>query len=67
VGYTRAVVETVMAFRVGISDFLPTYFTEALGMSSVSSGLLFTGFLVAGLPAPYFWGSSRTVWSGGWW
>ena len=50
------VVETVMAFRVGISDFLPTYFTEALGMSSVSAGLLFTAFLVAGLPAPYFWG-----------
>jgi MFS family permease len=50
------VVETVMAFRVGISDFLPTYFAEALGMSSVSAGLLFTAFLVVGLPAPYFWG-----------
>jgi len=50
------VVETVMAFRVGIGDFLPTYFTEALGMTSVSAGLLFTGFLVVGLPSPYFWG-----------
>ena len=50
------VVETVMAFRVGISDFLPTYFTEGLGMSSINSGLLFTGFLIAGLPSPYIWG-----------
>ena len=50
------VVETVMAFRVGIGDFLPTYFIEALGMTSVSAGLLFTGFLVVGLPSPYFWG-----------
>jgi FSR family fosmidomycin resistance protein-like MFS transporter len=50
------IVETVMAFRIGISDFLPTYFTKALGMSSVSAGLLFSGFLIAGLPAPYFWG-----------
>jgi MFS family permease len=50
------IVETVMAFRIGISDFLPTYFTEALGMSSSYAGLLFTGFLVSGLPAPYIWG-----------
>jgi MFS family permease len=50
------IVETVMAFRIGISDFLPTYFTEVLGMSSSYAGLLFTGFLVSGLPAPYIWG-----------
>jgi FSR family fosmidomycin resistance protein-like MFS transporter len=50
------IVQTVMAFRVGISDFLPTYFSEALGVSSVSAGLLFTAFLVSGLPAPYLWG-----------
>jgi MFS family permease len=50
------IVETVMAFRIGISDFLPTYFTNVLGMSSVSAGLLFSGFLIAGLPAPYIWG-----------
>lgn len=50
------VVETVMAFRIGVSDFLPTYFTDSLGMSSVSSGLFFTLFLLAGMPAPYIWG-----------
>lgn len=53
---TVMVVETVMAFRVGVGDFLPTYFTRELGMTSLTAGLFFTIFLVSGLPAPYFWG-----------
>jgi FSR family fosmidomycin resistance protein-like MFS transporter len=53
---TVMVVETVMAFRAGIGDFLPTYFTQELGLTSLTSGLFFTVFLFSGLPAPYFWG-----------
>jgi MFS family permease len=53
---TVMVVETVMAFRAGVGDFLPTYFTREMGMTSLTAGLFFTVFLVSGLPAPYFWG-----------
>jgi len=50
------VVELVMAFRSGAGDFLPVYFTGDMGMTALDAGLLFTVFLAAGLPAPYFWG-----------
>ena len=50
------VVQTVMAFRTGARDFLPSYFTRDLGITSLGAGILFTVLLTAGLPAPYFWG-----------
>jgi len=48
-------VEMVMAFRVGASDFIPSYLIKA-GLTSVEAGFLFTVFLGAGLPSPYVWG-----------
>lgn len=54
------VVEMVMAFRAGVGDFLPTYFTQELGMTSLTAGLFFTLFLVSGLPAPIFGGTYQT-------
>jgi MFS family permease len=48
-------VEMVMAFRVGASDFIPAYLIKT-GLSPVEAGFFFTVFLGAGLPSPYIWG-----------
>ena len=48
--------ETVMAFRMGARDFLPSYFINNLQLTPVESGMVFTLFVAAGVPAPYFWG-----------
>ncbi len=48
--------ETVMAFRAGAADFIPTYLIRDVGIPSLEAGVLFTVFLGAGIPAPYFWG-----------
>ncbi len=49
------VVEMVMAFRIGASDFIPSYLSK-VGLSPLETGFLFTVFLGAGLPSPYVWG-----------
>ena len=56
------VVETVMAFRIGARDFIPSFLIRDLGMGSLEAGVLFTVFVGAGIPAPYVWGylSDRT-------
>lgn len=48
-------VEMVMAIRMGAADFLSSYFTRDLGMTSFEAGLMFSIFLGSGIPAPYFW------------
>ncbi|KON29218.1 hypothetical protein AC480_03525 [miscellaneous Crenarchaeota group archaeon SMTZ1-55] len=48
--------ETVMAFRAGAADFIPSYLIRDMGIPSLEAGVLFTVFLGAGIPAPYFWG-----------
>ncbi len=50
------IIETVMAFRVGAGDFLPSFFVRDLRMTSFDAGILFTVFAGAGLPAPYLLG-----------
>ena len=50
------VLETVMAFRAGAADFIPSFLVRSIGMSSLEAGVLFTIFLGSGLPAPFFWG-----------
>jgi MFS family permease len=50
------IVETVMAFRAGAADFIPTYLVRAQGMTALEAGVLFTIFLGSGIPAAYFWG-----------
>jgi MFS family permease len=50
------VVEMVMAFRMGASDFIPAYLVRDAGMTSAGAGILFTLFLGSGLVAPYLWG-----------
>ncbi len=50
------VLETVMAFRAGAADFIPSFLVRGIGMSSLEAGVLFTVFLGSGLPAPFFWG-----------
>jgi FSR family fosmidomycin resistance protein-like MFS transporter len=49
------VVEMVMAFRIGASDFIPSYLSK-VGLTSLETGFLFTVFIGAGLPSPYVWG-----------
>lgn len=48
--------QTVMAFRIGAQDFLPSYFVQDLAMSTIEAGMVFTVFMGSGIPAPYFWG-----------
>ena len=48
--------EAVMAFRMGAGEFLPSYFVQNLGMSTLEASVLFAVFLSAGIPSPYFWG-----------
>ncbi len=50
------ILETVMAFRMGARDFLPSYFVESLKMGSLDAGIVFTLFVASGVPAPYLWG-----------
>lgn len=50
------VLETVMAFRAGAGNFLPSYMVLELGLPSIEVGVLFAIFLGAGIPAPYVWG-----------
>jgi MFS family permease len=50
------IVETVMAFRSGAADFIPTYLVSDQGMTALEAGALFTLFLGSGIPAAYFWG-----------
>jgi MFS family permease len=50
------ILETVMAFRAGAADFIPSYLIRDLGIPSLEAGVLFTIFLGSGVPAPYFWG-----------
>lgn len=50
------IVETVMSFRFGASDFLPSYFTRILGMTTLEAGVIYSLFMAAGIFAPYFWG-----------
>jgi MFS family permease len=50
------IVEMVMAFRAGASDFIPSYLVRDLSMTSLEAGVLFTIFLCSGIPASYFWG-----------
>jgi FSR family fosmidomycin resistance protein-like MFS transporter len=51
------VVEATMAFRMGASDFIPSYLVRDLSMTPARAGILFTVFLGSGLIAPYLWGS----------
>ncbi len=51
------VVEATMAFRMGASDFIPSYLVRDLSMTPARAGILFTVFLGSGLFAPYLWGS----------
>ena len=51
------VVEATMAFRMGASDFIPSYLVKDLNMTPATAGILFTVFLGSGLFAPYLWGS----------
>ena len=48
--------ETVMAFRAGAADFIPTYLIRDVGLPTLEVGVIFTVFLGSGIPAPYFWG-----------
>jgi MFS family permease len=48
--------ETVMAFRAGAADFIPTYLVRDVGIPALEAGVIFTVFLGSGIPAPYFWG-----------
>jgi MFS family permease len=50
------VVEMVMAFRAGASDFIPSYLVRDLNMTSTEAGVLFTIFLGSGIVSPYLWG-----------
>lgn len=50
------ILETVMAFRIGARDFLPSFLVRGFGMTSLESGMVFTTFVATGIPAPYFWG-----------
>jgi len=50
------VVEATMAFRMGASDFIPSYLVRDLSMTPARAGILFTVFLGSGLFAPYLWG-----------
>jgi FSR family fosmidomycin resistance protein-like MFS transporter len=50
------VLQMVMAFRTGAQDFLPSYFVQSLGMTTLHAGLIFTVFLGCGIPAPFLWG-----------
>lgn len=50
------VLETVMAFRIGARDFLPSYFSNQLGMTTLEVGVIFAIFVGSGIPAPYIWG-----------
>jgi FSR family fosmidomycin resistance protein-like MFS transporter len=50
------VVEMTMAFRMGASDFIPSYLVRDLSMTPTEAGVMFTIFLGSGLFAPYLWG-----------
>jgi MFS family permease len=50
------ILQMVIAFRTGAQDFLPSYFVQSLGMTTLHAGLIFTVFLGCGIPAPFLWG-----------
>jgi len=47
------IVDTVMAFRVGAGDFIPSYFVRDLGMTSMEAGTLFATFLGSSMAAHF--------------
>jgi len=55
------VVETVIAFRIGAGDFLPSYFQKNLGMTTLEAGATYSLFIGAGILSPYFWGRLSDV------
>lgn len=55
------VVETVMAFRIGAGDFLPSYFIKNLGMATLEAGVVYSLYLGTGIFSAYFWGRVSDV------